>query len=131
MLNKILTALLLSASSLLLVLYLRLGTLESQIETKDVIIETAKASLKTAKQVNLENQSTIKNLSEHIKSERKAVEYIRKYNATVDASVTKAVSELKGLLQDDENSCGQQRLPDAVIDSMQQHYRLPSSNADS
>ena len=131
MLNKILTALLLSASSLLLVLYLRLGTLESQIETKDVIIETANASLKTAKQVNLENQSTIKNLSEHIKSERKAVEYIRKYNATVDASVSKAVIKLKGLLHDDENSCGQQRLSDAVINSMQQHYRLSSSNADS
>lgn len=117
---------------------LRVDYLEQQIESKDSTIATKQAELATAKlsiatvtQVNTDLNSTIKTLTQHLDDERKAVDYMKTYNATVDATVNQAVGELKGLLQNEEDDCGSKRLPADVIDSMWQHYRSSSGDADS
>jgi len=117
---------------------LRVDFLETQIETRDSKLETKEAELATAKlsiatvtQVNTDLNSTINTLTQYLEDERKAVDYMKSYNATVDATVNKAVGELKGLLQNEEDDCGSKRLPADVIDSMWQHYGSKSSDADS
>lgn len=99
-----------------------------QLETKSAELITAKQSIATVSQINNNLNSTIDTLTQHLKDERRAVEFIKTYNATVDASVNKAVSELKGLLQDEEDDCGSRPLPTNVVDSMWQHYGTKSSN---
>ncbi len=117
---------------------LRVEFLETQIETRDSKLETKEAELATVKlsiatvaQVNTDLNSTINTLTQHLEDERKAVDYMKTYNATVDATVNQAVGELKGLLQNEEDDCGSKRLPADVIDSMWQHYRSPSGDEDS
>ncbi|HCE1635783.1 TPA: hypothetical protein NG650_004188 [Vibrio parahaemolyticus] len=117
---------------------LRVDYLEQQIESKDSTIATKQAELATVKlsiatvtQVNTELNATIGTLTQHLEDERKAVSYMENYTATVDASVNKAVGELKGLLRDEEDDCGTKRLPQPVIDRMWQHYRPQGGDADS
>lgn len=116
-------------------LSLRIGLLENtiedqsqQLEIKTAKLATAKQSVEMVSQINVNLNSTIDTLTQHLKDERLAVDFIRKYNATVDASVSKAVGELKGLLQNEEDDCGSKPLPVGVVDSMWQHYGVKSSN---
>lgn len=106
-------------------------TQASQLETKAAELITAKLSIATVSQVNTNLNSTIDTLTEHLKDERRAVEYVKKYNATVDAKVADAVGKLKGLLQNEDDDCGSRPLPADVVDSMWQHYRPAGGDADS
>lgn len=96
---------------------------DSTIALRDATIETAKLSLASVTQINKELNVTIDSLTQHLKEERAAVDYIKTYNASVDAKVNEAVIEIKGLLKNDENTCGSQRLPQSVIDRMWEYYR--------
>ena len=98
------------------------------IETKNAELVTAKQSIVAVSQVNTNLNSTIDTLTQHLKDERRAVEFVKKYNATVDASVNKAVGKLKGLLKNEEDDCGSRPLPSGVIDSMWQHYGVEGRN---
>ena len=119
-------------------LSLRIGLLQNtikeqslQLEIKTAKLATAKQSIEIVSQTNINLNSTIDTLTQHLKDERRAVEFIKKYNATVDASVNKAVGKLKGLLKNEKDDCGSQPLPASVIDSMWQHYGTESSNPNS
>ena len=119
-------------------LSLRIGLLQNtiekqalQLEIKTAKLATAKQSIEIVSQTNANLNSTIDTLTQHLKDERRAVEFIKKYNATVDASVNKAVGKLKGLLKNEKDDCGSRPLPTSVIDSMWQHYGTESSNPNS
>jgi len=116
-------------------LSLRIGLLQNtikkqslQLEIKTAKLATAKQSIETVSQTNTNLNSTIDTLTQHLKDERRAVEFIKKYNGAVDASVNKAVGKLKGLLKNEEDDCGSRPLPSGVIDSMWQHYGVEGRN---
>jgi len=119
-------------------LSLRIGLLQNtiekqalQLEVKTAKLATTEQSVEIVSQINTNLNSTINTLTQHLKDERRAVEFIKKYNATVDASVNKAVGKLKGLLKNEKDDCGSRPLPTDVVDSMWQHYGAESSNPDS
>ncbi len=104
---------------------------ESTIATKQAELATIRLSIATVTQVNTELNTTIGTLTQHLADERKAVDYMESYTASMDANVNKAVGELKGLLRNEEDDCGIKRLPEPVIDRLWQHYRPEGSDADS
>ena len=103
--------------------------LGGQIKEKDTALKSAQQSIATIQRVNSDLNDTINSLSKTLEDERKALVEMKNYNATVDAKLKNAVDALKGLLQNEENDCGSQRLSDDVLKRMWQHYS--NSNADS
>lgn len=101
-----------------------------QLETKSAELETAKQSIASVSQVNSNLNATIDTLTQHLDDERRAVDFIKQYNDSVDESVKSAVGELKGLLQNEEDDCGSRPLPPDVVDRMWQHYRAKGRNPD-
>ena len=129
MLNKVTGFLIISLGVTIGCFSLYVDYLDGQIKEKDTALKSAQQSIATIKRVNTDLNDTIKSLSQNLEDERKALVEMKNYNATVDAKLKNAVDALKGLLQNEENDCGSQRLSDDVLKRMWQHYS--NSNADS
>ena len=108
----------------------RIDHLNQQIKLKNLDIATQQAQLTTVTQINNDLNTTIESLTQHIKDERSAVDFMKNYTAAVDANVNKAVNDLKGLLNENDN-CGNQRLPQSVIDRMWIEYSNKSRDKNS
>lgn len=114
---------------------LRVEYLEGVVESKDADLvrkeaelTTAKLSIETVTGINTQLNATVGSLTQHIEDERQAVQAMNSYFATVDANVSKAVNDIQGLLNDEQDDCDIKPLPDPVTERMWDHYRPESSH---
>ncbi|TDE19274.1 hypothetical protein E1100_25785 [Vibrio owensii] len=114
---------------------LRVEYLEGVVESKDADLvrkeaelTTAKLSIETVTGINTQLNTTVGSLTQHIEDERQAVQAMNSYFATVDANVSKAVSDIQGLLNDEQDDCDIKPLPAPVIERMWDYYRPEGSH---
>ena len=80
-----------------------------------------KSSLELVVSNNQSLAVAVDELKKSHEEERKAALAVETYNTSVKQQLNLAVGEIKGLLNE-EDSCGDERLPDSVIKRMWQHY---------
>ncbi len=108
---------------------LRVNSLELKLTAKEEALKSANLSIERVTGINDGLNQTIMNLNKRLEDEHNAADFIKDYVASTDASVNKAVGELKGLFNEANDDCGNKRLPQPVIDRMWQYYRSKGSNA--
>jgi len=98
----------------------------SRFETQLTLAKKSEANARNAVALVVSTNKTlsiaIQELKESHEEERVAALAVDAFNSSVNERLNLAVGEIKGLLNEESDSCGDQRLPDAVIQRMWQYY---------
>ncbi len=98
------------------------SSIKSELVKAKAQKEKAEASLTLASEFNKSLVSSIEIATQQLEDARKAFLTKEHFNGTAVANVNTAVDELRELVNY-ENSCGDDRLPEPVIDRMREHYK--------
>ena len=104
--------------------------LKADLKTEQSAKEKAESSLKLTASANESLSLAIKELKKSRDKDQLVANAINDFNHSVDKTLNKAVGEIGDLL-DEEDNCGNKRLPDPVIERMWEHYRTGSDSATS
>lgn len=123
---------LISGLFVLLSLYLQYdrGLVQYELDTAKANQATLQAGLNVAETFNKSLNASITELQLVVVNERLAFMDMQQYAADVDQRMNTAVSDIKGLLNEENkvDDCGAKPLPRPVIDRMWEYYRPPGGD---
>lgn len=110
-----------------------LGLVQGELDTAKANQATLQAGLNVAETFNKSLNASITELQLVVVNERLAFMDMQQYAADVDQRMNTAVSDIKGLLNEENkvDDCGAKPLPQPVIDRMWEYYRPTSGDGHS